>query len=259
MIPMRGRLALKRGTKGEVGSESESRGVISSVQFTPLQPSFRRILSTLSSTRSDGMYTRFMFLGLLIEHPCSKIEAMKTLRITRPYLERILSDWSKLSLIDVRDISPLAKPKMMVYLKMRPVIKIERLDGESETVADTHGLMNLSRVLVSSAKTRLLELFSISNLTAAPTVGPGNLLPSLLKVVGGSKQALYRHLRDLLSSGLVVKITSNDNAPLASPDGFEQGRFQTTEKRGLSKRPRSAFRVSFKSVKLELQPYRYPS
>jgi hypothetical protein len=243
----------------KVKSEPKTRGIASSIEFIPRQPSFQRILSVLASTRSDGMYTRFMFLGLLLEHPCSKVEAMKTLRITRPYLERILGDWLKLSLIDVRDISPLAKPKVMVYLKIRPVVKIERLDSEFDIVSDAHGLMNLSKVLVSPAKTRLLELLSPVNSANAHSIGPGSFLSALLKVAGGSKQALYGHLRDLISSGLVVKVTSSRAVPQVDPNRSELSGYQTSKGLGRATHPHSAFRVNFKSIKLELEPYNYSS
>jgi len=105
--------ALSQGVKEKIKPEAKAEGLAEPIEYGQRQALFRKVLSLLSSTRSDGMYTRFLFLGLLLEHPCSKLEAMKTLRITRPYLERILDDWSKLSLIDVRDVSPLAKPKMV--------------------------------------------------------------------------------------------------------------------------------------------------
>jgi len=202
------------------------------------------------------MYTRFLFLGLLLEHPCSKLEAMKTLRITRPYLERILDDWSKLSLIEVRDVSPLAKPKMVVFLKLRPIMRIERLDGQSEVVSDIPGLMNLSRVLVSPAKARLLDLLSSRDRL---TTASGKLMSSLSKVAGESKQALYQHLKDLLSSGLVMKISSRVDIPATPANEFEQGYFSTNERREPGIHPRSIFRVNFKSISLELQPYNYRS
>ncbi len=236
--------------------------------FLPPLPRLRSQLGLLvSSGRRDSAYMRFMLLGLLLNRPYSKVEAMKSLSVTRAYLDRVLKDWSELGLVDVRDASIMFKPAMTIYLKLRPIIKVIKFTGEVNDVGDPDRIVNLSSLLMSQPKTRILE--ALTTIPEGMTLG--ELLTKLTEQQGQSghekkttdgstclgsaeeksssyRRTLYRHLSGLVESGLVVVSKLGKNwvgRESNSSSGFPIGK--------------SSFllKLSFKSMEFRLDPHTY--
>nr|MDO8100013.1 hypothetical protein [Candidatus Njordarchaeota archaeon] len=239
--------------------------------FLPPLPRLRRNLSLLvSSGRRDAAYTRFMLLGFLLSRPYSKVDAMRGLKVTRAYLDRVLRDWSELGLIEVRDASSSFKPMMTIYLKLKPVIKVTKLGGVVEEVSDADRVIKFSSILASQAKTRILEALT----TVPEGMTLGELLTKLTveegqeekektttKNAGAStregkiaekptpyRRTLYRHLSGLVESGLVIVSKLGKNWV---------GRESSTHSVFTSGKSSFLLRLGFRSMEFRLDPHRY--
>jgi len=242
-----------------------------SMAFLPPLPRLRRNLTLLvSSGRRDAAYTRFMLLGFLLSRPYSKVDAMRGLKVTRAYLDRVLRDWSELGLIEVRDASTSFKPMMTIYLKLKPVIKVTKLGGEVEEVSDADRVMKLSSILASQAKTRILEAL----MTMPRGLTLGELLTKITeeeeqeekkKITNGRmgagsgegkpgektssyRRTLYRHLRGLVESGLVIVSRLGKNWV---------GRESNTSGVFTSAKSTFLLRLGFRSMEFRLDPHKY--
>nr|MDO8097748.1 hypothetical protein [Candidatus Njordarchaeota archaeon] len=237
----------------------------------PPLPRLRRNLSLLvSSGRRDAAYTRFMLLGFLLSRPYSKVDAMRGLKVTRAYLDRVLRDWSELGLIEVRDASSSFKPMMTIYLKLKPVIKVTKLGGVVEEVSDADRVIKFSSILASQAKTRILEALT----TMPEGLTLGELLTKLTKEEGQEgkekisngrigtdngegkpveklstyRRTLYRHLSGLMQSGLVIVSKLGKNWV---------GRESSTSGVFTSGKSTFLLRLGFRSMEFRLDPHKY--
>jgi hypothetical protein len=191
--------------------------------------------------------------------------------VSRDYLDRVLKDWLRLGLVEVRDASTSVRPMMTIYLKLKPTIKITKLNGKVEEISDPDRVIKLSSILVTQAKTRILETLSttpegmtlgklLSKLTeekkredadekkrsAGGSIGVGGEAGKLSEEGSSYRRTLYKHLNELIASRLimVLKLGRNWVGTEATGGGFAGGRGS------------SLFRLGFRLMEFSLEPHR---
>lgn len=185
-------------------------------------------LILFASSRVDSMYLRFRLFSALAKSPLSKVDALNLLGISRPYLDRILKDWTTVGVVDVRDASAenTLKPRMTIYLVRRPVITVTRLDGKVERLEEPSALKETVLAIVSPKRQAILALLGQDKAWS---------VADLRKQI--RQEDIYRHVRALLRGRLLLKI-----------------RVQGEGKQGSS---RVVLRSNYRSIRFSLEPHTY--